>query len=89
LIKFNEIKINTGACVQKINEASLEFTNKNNEKECIEVDTVINAIGYLPEKQLYDKIRDLYLNVHLIGDASKVRNIHNAIWDGYEVGRTL
>jgi 2-enoate reductase len=89
LIKFKNIPVITGACVQKINEASVEFTNAHNEKESVEMDTVVNAIGYVPEKQLYDKIRKIYPNVLLIGDASKVRNIHNAIWDGYEVGRTL
>lgn len=89
LIKYNGISVKTSACVQEIKENSMEIVNDNGESEIIQADTVICAVGYLPEKQLYNRLRGHYANVHLIGDASKVRNIHNAIWDGYEVGRTI
>jgi len=89
LVKFNNIEVRTGACVQEIKEGSVEMLNRAGEPESVGADTVIAAIGYLPEKSLYNKIKDLYPKVHLIGDAGKVRNIHNAIWDGYEVGRTI
>ena len=89
LIKHHNISVRTGVCVQEITDASVEIMDGNSEAESIEAETVISAIGYLPEQELYNKLRDQYVNLHLIGDASKVRNIHNAIWDGYEVGRTL
>lgn len=89
LIKYHKIHVKTGACVQEITEASVEILNGNSETEVIQADTVISAIGYLPDRELYNSIKGRYAHVHLIGDASKVRNIHNAIWDGYEVGRTI
>ena len=67
----------------------MEIVNGSGEAESIQAETVISAVGYLPEKELYNKIKDRHAKVHLIGDAGKVRNIQNAIWDGYEVGRTI
>jgi 2-enoate reductase len=89
LIKYHNITVRTGTCVQEITESAVQILNRNNEAETLEADTVISAIGYLPDQELYNRIKNQYDKVHLIGDASKVRNIHNAIWDGYEVGRTL
>lgn len=88
-IKYNNIYVKTDTSILEINENSVETINGSFRRETIEADTVISAIGYMADKQLYDDIKDKYPKVHLIGDASKVRNIHNAVWDGYEVGRTL
>lgn len=89
LIKYNNINIKTGACVQEIKNNSVDIRNENGKIQSIQADSVILAVGYLSETQLYNKLRNQFANVHLIGDASKVRNIHYAIWDGYEVGRTI
>ncbi len=89
LIKYHNIDVKTGACVKEITEDSVKITDQNGKEVILQADTIICAVGYQPERELYNKMRDRFQCVSLIGDASKVRNIHNAIWDGYEVGRTL
>ena len=47
------------------------------------------AVGEDPVRGLYEEIRNDYENVYAIGDCRQVRNIQNAIWDAFEVARTL
>ena len=47
------------------------------------------AVGYKPKSPLYDALKDDYPQVFRLGDSRKVRNIRAAIWDAYEVARSL
>ena len=47
------------------------------------------ARGEDPVRGLYEEVRNDYENVYAIGDCRQVRNIQNAIWDAFEVARTL
>ena len=52
-------------------------------------DSAIVAIGYRSERSLYDKVRNLVPEVYSFGDARQVSNIMYAIWDAYEVARSI
>ncbi|HEX3026958.1 MAG TPA: 2-enoate reductase, partial [Clostridia bacterium] len=53
--------------------------------QSVEADTVILAVGYTSENELYEQLRDEVPEIHLLGDARRVANIMYAIWDAYEV----
>lgn len=55
----------------------------------VKADTVIAAIGYLPENELYEKLRPEVSELYLLGDARRVANIMYAIWDAYEVASRI
>lgn len=55
----------------------------------VKADTVIAAIGYLPENELYEKLRPEFSELYLLGDARRVANIMYAIWDAYEVASRI
>ncbi len=60
------------------------------EQQCIDCDTVIASVGYLPNTTLYDEIKDLYgEKVHLIGDCKTVSNLLNATWSAAELVQTF
>ncbi|CAG9000377.1 MAG: Cinnamate reductase [Candidatus Celerinatantimonas neptuna] len=56
--------------------------------EEIQADSIISAIGYQSDNQLYQQLRTDIADLYLIGDARQVQNIMYAIWDGFEVART-
>lgn len=89
MIKYYDVDVRTATCVEKVTDNGIQARDKDGNLEEIPANTVIIAVGYLPELELYNKIKDRNEKIHVIGDASKVRNIMSAIWDGYEVGRTL
>ena len=66
------------------------FKVKSGDKETIvPADSAIVAIGYRSERSLYDKVRNLVPEVYSFGDARQVSNIMYAIWDAYEVARSI
>lgn len=57
--------------------------------EQIVADNVCIAVGYSSVNDLHDEILSRGKDTYLIGDARKVSNIMNAVWDAYEVARNI
>lgn len=53
----------------------------------IPADHVIVSVGYISDKELYEKIKDD--NVHLIGDAVRPGNLLDVIWSAYEAAMNI
>ncbi|MCL1816453.1 MAG: FAD-dependent oxidoreductase [Clostridiales bacterium] len=66
--------------------ATLECADENRE---INADTVILAIGYDSNRELFDEYQKQRYETYLIGDARQVNNIMYAIWDAYEIARHI
>ena len=52
-------------------------------------DTVIYAIGYSPNNELYHALQGDETEIYALGDARRVRNIMYAIWDAYELANNI
>ncbi|ATW26128.1 FAD-dependent oxidoreductase [Candidatus Formimonas warabiya] len=89
LLEWHNVKIMTGTTVAEISLNRVEIIDRSFQKDEIPAATVILATGYQPDRQLYEKIKDLIPETYLIGDARKVRNIMWAIWDAYEIARSI
>lgn len=89
LIPFKGIKSITGAKATGYSAGRLTVEKSQGGTDTIDADTVILAVGYSSENTLYSEIQHKLPRVHLIGDARSVANIMYAIWDAYEVARTL
>jgi len=55
----------------------------------IKTDTLMLAVGYHSQRDLFDSMSDSKKIVYNIGDSLKVRNIMNTIWDAYFLAREL
>ncbi|MEG0249615.1 MAG: FAD-dependent oxidoreductase [Peptostreptococcus sp.] len=88
LLKFNNVNIKTNTRVTKINKDNLELSTENG-NETIDSDQTILAIGYHSNHELFDELKYDYAYIYKLGDGRKVSNIRSAIWDGYEVARSL
>lgn len=88
LLAYNNVDIITGATLNSVANSTAIIGTKDG-TIYIDVDTIVLSIGYLPNNQLYQRLEGKFDQVYVIGDARKVDNIMNAIWDGYEIARSI
>jgi 2-enoate reductase len=88
LIHFNGENVMTGSRVERMTDQGVWISGPDGEKE-LEIDQLILAVGYEPDKNRSDKIRKQAIEFYEIGDANRVSNIMYAIWDAFELARTL
>lgn len=89
LMNYENVKTITGKTVVEVNENTVTLIDDNAVKEELNADTIVTATGLKPDKSLYNELEKEYANLHLIGDAREAQNIMHAIWEGYEVGRSI
>lgn len=89
LLKFNKVNILTNTSLLKIEEDKVILINKFFIKISLLIDTVILAVGFSPNQELYQVLSDKFPEIYQIGDANKPRNIMSAIWEGNEVARNI
>lgn len=88
LIAFHQLPVYTNSMADSVDEAGL-YINCGGEKRHIEANTVILSVGYRSEAALYDALLASGKEAYLLGDARQVSNIMYAVWDAYEVARSL
>lgn len=88
LLVFHKVNVVTNGKLTAITDTGAEVQTEKG-LEAITADSVIIAVGYTPNKALYDDLKYDYVNVYNLGDGREVRNIRAAIWDGYETARLL
>ncbi|AJQ94274.1 FAD-dependent oxidoreductase [Gynuella sunshinyii] len=90
LMRFKKIEIFTSSKVVEQNADGFVIHNQNlGEKTTIKADSAILAVGYHSERSLFDEVKNQLADVHLIGDSRQVQNIMYAVWDAYEVARSI
>ena len=88
LIPFHGIEVLTGAAAKSYEAGKLTVETAQGSK-VLPCDSVILAVGYKSNRQLYEEIQYDYADLHLLGDARNVSNIMYAIWDAFEVANNL
>lgn len=88
LIPFNNIDVYTNSKVEGYREGKLTVKCGEETKE-IACDSVILAVGYKEENELYKQLEFEVPEIYLLGDAKKVSNIMYAIWDAFEVANHI
>ena len=86
-MKNNGVKFYTETSVQEIRKDSVVVAGKNNEE--IPADTVVLAIGRVPNITLAESLKAEGLDVKVIGDAKEPALAGAAIRAGYLIGRHL
>lgn len=88
LLNYDGVDIKTNTTVKSINNEGVLIETKEGEIS-LKADTVVMAVGYKPQRELYKELEKEIGDVYLLGDARKVKNIMHAIWDSYEVARGI
>lgn len=89
LLNFYKVSIKVESSLEEVKERSIVYKNKEGKLEEIENDTLVLAVGYKPKRKLYDELKMEFSDIYLLGDAREVHNIMYAIWDAYEVARSI
>lgn len=88
LLKFHQVEIRTGTKAAEIGKDGIVI-EKEGVKERIPADTIVMAVGCRPVNDLYEQLKTSGIPVYNIGDSRKVNNIMQAVWDGFEIGRSI
>jgi 2-enoate reductase len=89
LLKLNGVDLLTNHCLLEVTHEGALLMSSTFERRSIEADTTVVSIGLRPNRELYDALVGKIPDLYLIGDARKVNNIMNGIWDAYEMARTI
>lgn len=88
LLAFHKVDIKAGSRLKAVTEKGAVVTSANGD-ETVECDQVIIAVGFKADKALYEDMKYDYDHIYNIGDSRQVRNIRGAVWDAYEIARSL
>ena len=82
-----DVKVKTTAV--KTTEKGLLLRDLETEKEEeVAADTVILAVGFQPDTWLFEEMQDAD-EIYAIGDCRQFKNVHQAVWDAYEVANHI
>jgi 2-enoate reductase len=89
LLKKYGTVIHTDSRVEEIAPESVTIGHSSGGTDHITADTVVLATGMIPETRLADELADTFAMVHRIGDCREPRNVMNAVWDAYDLARSI
>lgn len=88
LLAFYHVEIVINAKLKEVTEAGAVIITAGQERS-IPAHHVILAVGYESSDSLYQELKNDYTQIYKIGDSREVKNIRGAIWDGFEVARSI
>jgi 2-enoate reductase len=88
LLAFHNVELKVLYSLAEVTDSSVVI-GKDEVMETIETDRLILACGYKSNNQLFDELKMAVNEAYKIGDSRQVRNIRGAIWDAYEVARSI
>ncbi len=92
LIAFHKMEVCCSCrveAIEKCGEKQKVKADCQGEEKTWTADTVISAVGYRPQRMLIDDLHGLQKEQYVIGDSRNVKNIMQAVWDGFEVASNL
>ena len=88
-IAADKIDVCTGMKLMEVNGKSVTVSDKSGKTREIEADTVIMAVGFKPQHELYDRLCDTGMEVYSIGDCVAPGKIYDAIHTAYKTARNI
>ncbi|UCB43614.1 MAG: FAD-dependent oxidoreductase [Dehalococcoidales bacterium] len=87
-LRAKQVVMITGTSYEQIAENSVIVTTEEKKSE-IPADSIILAVGYQPNNELYQALEGKVPEVYCIGDAARPQRIREAINDGYRAGLSV
>jgi len=89
-IAQSPIQILTGKRLIEVQPGQIRLTDRWGNESVQEADCVVVAAGYLPQNELADRLeQETDLEVFHVGDSKKVRQIYDAIHEGFAAARQI
>lgn len=88
-LKKSGVKIITGAKLHSIEDHSVTVEKDDKIETIPDIDSVVIAVGSVPEDTLANELEGSGIDYYVIGDAWKPRRITHAVFEGMRVGHEL
>ena len=89
LLADNDVRVVTEAKLHEVKDGKIVVLTSDMEAKEFQCDTVALSIGMKSNRDLYDSLVGQVGELYAIGDCNQPRKIHDAIWEGWNLGRTL
>ena len=90
LIPFSGCDVMTRTTAVRVTDSGIILRNLDTDNETeIKADTVILAVGFKSDNSLYDEMLTEAGEIYSVGDCRQFKNVHQAIWDAYEVANHI
>jgi 2-enoate reductase len=76
----------TKAKVNSITTKGVNITTKDGQNQTIEGDTIVPALPYKPNTELFEALKDKVAEIQIIGDSKEPRLILDAVYEGWCAG---
>jgi len=84
-----EVKLMPETRIEEITGEGVVVTEKQGQRRVIEADSVVLAVGGIPNKELAEALREKNLEVHTVGDCIEAGKIIDAVASGFRVAFDL
>lgn len=89
LVPFHGTDVRCRTTAVKATDTGLVIRNLDtDQEETIPADTIILAVGFTPDQELYDAMQEAE-ELYAIGDCKEFHNVHSAVWDAFEVANHI
>jgi 2,4-dienoyl-CoA reductase-like NADH-dependent reductase (Old Yellow Enzyme family)/thioredoxin reductase len=88
-LKEKGVKTLTGAEVIELSQGGVTFTRDNVSATLTGFDSIVSAWGLRPNRALADEVENMGPEVHVIGDAVKIRSAVQAVAEAARVATTI
>jgi 2,4-dienoyl-CoA reductase-like NADH-dependent reductase (Old Yellow Enzyme family)/thioredoxin reductase len=88
-LKHFGVEVYTGSRVLGIDDGVVTIEKQGTQVTVGPADTIVLALGAVPENQLYEALKNKVPAIHLVGDAKGVRKALEAIEEGFLAGLTV
>lgn len=90
LLALNRVPILTKTALREVQEGGVLVAGPDGEHRRIECDSVVLAVGMKADNSLYRSLESSFAGpLYEIGDGQQAHNVMKAVWDAYEVGRSV
>ncbi|MBN1189372.1 MAG: FAD-dependent oxidoreductase [Dehalococcoidales bacterium] len=89
LLTKHTVDIMTKTRAQAVTPQGLAVLKSDGHVESLYSDTVVVAAGLQPDNRLFQSLSGKIARLYSAGDCVQPRNIMGAIWDGFEIGRSI
>ncbi len=88
-LKESKIKVITSGKIVEVSTKGVVVEDKEGQRESLEGDTIVFALGSEPVRELVDSLKDKIKELYTIGDCVRPGRVHNAIQEAAHVAREI
>ena len=83
------IRVLTGKRLEAVNDGTITLIDRWGNTTELAADAVVTAAGFTAQHQLAEQLDEANIEVYNVGDSNRVRQIYDAVHEGFVAGRLV